>query len=361
MNLRLSLLVVSIAFSCAKPPAPAVFGDVAAVRARSGMDETRRLAPQTVAEAERLTRLAEQAHSDGEPALAQFAAERALAAYARADVEARLGRTEEGLRAALADQARLETDRATLTRRQTEAARELSELDLRLGIERDLDVTMDIGQASPEREAARAKAARFTATEARLLCASARLLGADRSKVALLDASLDQLEESLTEATSPAPLPEATQLRADCLTILGETRRPSLLAHPADPASDRLLAALAEAGFGPRFEDRGIVISVPVTRGKSGMSPATRDRLKLLAKMAQAHEVGLLVVSFAGAGTRPARSEALLAEAKRLFGEEGVTRLEGEALAESARWTPREAKQARETTEELEIVFVTRH
>ncbi len=361
MNCRLPFLFVGIAIGCANPPPPAIFGDMAAVRSRSGMTEIRRLAPQTVAEAERLTRVAEQAHAKGEPANAQFAAERALAAYARADIEARLARAEAGLEAAHTEHKRLETAEASLTRKQTEAARELSELDLRLGIERDLDVTVEIGRGSPEREAARAKAARLTATEARHLCASAHLLGVDTPRLTQNRTALEEFEESLAEKDSLAPLAQATQLRADCLAILGEARRPTLLAHPAQVGSDRLFLAISEADFNPRAEDRGIVVSLPLPHTKSGIDASTRDRLTVLARMARSHDAGLMLVSYAGAGTQPTASAVLLDQAKRLFSEEGVTPLEGDALALDRRWTAAETASTKRPTAFLDVVFVTHY
>lgn len=362
MRLQVLPVAVLLAVSCASPVRPPVLSELDAVRARPTMAETRRLAPQGHQEAERLFERAESAWRDGQIASSQIVAERAMAAYQRAEVLARIARATEGLESAKKELAHLEQTEAELTSKQKVAAAELSDLDLRLGIERDLETIPPATASSPDREAARRRAARTTITQGQLLCTSALLVEPTEKTAQQLLSSLAELSERLESTASAVPIDQALKLRSQCLARLTELRRPARQANPVSEAGDRLFVELAEVKFAPSRDDRGIAVVLRQVFDRRGISSEAKTQLGQLGAVAKTHKAGLLVVLHDAKGDATAASQARLQQVTELLRGAGAQSIKG--IAAGARLPEVGAAPgsgAREANERVEVVFVTRN
>ena len=88
-----ALLLLGFA-ACAPMPRPAVMREVESARASAAVKEAAKTAPQAYADAELRRTQAEAAFNDDNQPSAQILSEQALAAYARATVQARLVRAQ---------------------------------------------------------------------------------------------------------------------------------------------------------------------------------------------------------------------------------------------------------------------------
>jgi hypothetical protein len=358
MKGKLLLVTLGCALSCASKVRPPILSELDAVRARPTMAETRRLAPQGHQQAERLFERAEAAWEEGQIAGSQIAAERALATYTRAEVLARIARAEQGLQASQEQLARLEQTQAELTSKQKTAAAELADLDLRLGIERDLEPIAPTTGSTPEREAARQRAARSTLAEAQLLCASASVLSPGSHATEALLSAIDELYGRLESTTVAVPVDQALGMRSRCLARLTEIRRPLQQASPVSTASDRLFVELGEAQFSPSRDDRGISVVLRQVFEKNAVSETAKRQLTELGVLARSHSTGLLVVLHDAKGEPTSSSQKQLPKLSELLRAAGAPSVQpyavGGRLPEVATTTG-----TGQNTQRLELIFVT--
>jgi flagellar motor protein MotB len=276
------------------------------VRAGAAAAEAKTNAPDAFAHAEKIRGEAEAAFTRGDTAGAELLGERALAAYAHAHALARIAQGEALRTESQGALAAAEGDLAALDADQARVAADVDALELKLKVTRDAQSIQPSGRANPEREKARAAAARALAAQARLLCGAARLLSggpalgapaAGSPPDAKLSAQIDEAEAALGKveaelsAATLAPVDGATRARAGCLAALTAIRRAATPVTRAPGLGDALLAEISATGkLDPVRDDRGVVVTLRgAFGGGAALSPAGEARLAELGKIAAAH------------------------------------------------------------------------
>ena len=347
--------------ACAAVPRPRILGEVEATRRGAAARHAEQLAPQAHAHAEKLRARADQAFSSGDRAGAQLLGEHALAAYAHAFVLARLVKAEKEVVREQTRLAKAEQELARLDEQQRRLASEADALELRVKVATDALPLTPNAPSGPEREQARREAATTYASQARLLCTSARLLDPKLGGLDTDFSKLDALDKALL-SKAPVPIDEAIALRSACLKRLTLVRRPARQTAPAAGRDDTLLTELSQTGqFAPFRDDRGVVV---VLRGLFGaankLAGGADERLGLLGRIAKAHaDFPVLVVVHAAApsaGDRDTRRGELVSEALR---KAGATRVEVRVAgaAQPVLEPSRAGSAAR--NERIEIVFIS--
>jgi hypothetical protein len=355
---RVALGAILGLVGCGAHVRPPVLAQAAALGASPQGREARELAPVTFAEAERYRADAERAADRGERARAELLGERAIAAYARATVQARSVRAKVALERAKAEALAADAERATLQAEQARADAEVRDLEGRARLAREARPAGAPGAINPAREAARLEASRAVGTEARLLCLSARLLGPPAAALAPADAQLADLAKALDAKARQAPLELALRARAACLTALVQTRRDARGKGPADQADVLLTALSREGSFVTSRDDRGVVVTLHDAFAGPGLSPAGRERLAGLAKVASAHP-NLPIVAVVHEGDEPRgaaleRSRQRGQVVKQALGERAEIVLAGATRPVA----PAVGRGDRARNERLEVVFV---
>jgi hypothetical protein len=279
---------------CASIPEPRILGRVEAVRRSPSVNEARRLAPTTVAQADALADQARRVLDEdetGAEAAAQHIAEAALATYETARATSR---------AVLADRRRdaaakqRDASAEELVGLEADLARQSADvvaLERELAVLTELEMPKPSPAASAEREAARRVAARSLALDARLLCASAALLGADAATLAPAVAEVTSVEEAIA-APGATPIDRAARVRARCLEELTKVRRktpPVAPAARAEASADALLAELSAARTEPSRDERGVVVVLRDVFDGDRVSVRGAARLAELDRVAAAH------------------------------------------------------------------------
>jgi outer membrane protein OmpA-like peptidoglycan-associated protein len=347
---------------CAGAPAHlAALDDMERVRNAAGAREGAKLAPEAYARAEQERRLAREAHTSSDDVGATLHAQRAVAAYDHALVVARLARAT----AELAD-AQKSLDDATAQEQALEISRARLEADAQELEDRARVVRQRLYPApsilpTPEREAARMVAARSLATQARLLCAAARLAVADAAGLADADGEVVALTERLAKGVRPAPIDDAARARARCLDVLTRARRG---ASDGAGEADALLAELSAAGgWDPARDERGVTVTLhDAFRGPELTDKATA-KLKELGRVAVAHPafaVQVVVHDAAGAASNDTmdakRAEAAIQAL--VSGGAPAPRVQAELAGTQVPIVDPSDAKARARNERLEIVFV---
>ena len=315
-----ALALALLAAGCASGTvvASSSLADMDRVRSSPGAHEGQERAPQQYAHAEDERRLARQADAEGDGPAATLYAERAMAAYQRALVLARLARATDDLAAASAALQVADEQARQLAASRSDVEREADELDKKLRVARDALQPVPSGPADPAREAARLVAARALATQGRLLCGAARLLSPSLTGLADAEKAAADLDARLglagAEALRPAPIDAAARARAACLGLLTHARRDTGGAGGGD--ADSLLEELAASGsWEPSRDERGVVVTLrDVFKGTAIEAPA-RKKLEELGRVAAAHPSFAVQVVVHDATTPNAREA--LADAQR--------------------------------------------
>ena len=306
---RLALFALVMACSGARPQLP-LLADVE--RARAATAQEGELAPQALAEADAERGRARSIYEAGDDISASLHAERAIAAYQYTRMVARSAR-------ATADAAKADAELAQKTDelRALEAARKTAERDgdelaKRLLIAREMKSPAASGPADAQREAARLRASRALAMQARLLCGAAKLVSSTAAGLDAAMQSLDALDKKLEGSPKTAPIDEAARARTTCLSILTTARR----ANAASSSADVLLSELSAASLSPTRDERGIVVTMrDVFRGNAIDAPA-QPRLEALGRVASAHgdlPIQVVVHDAIAASTSDERAKAVAA------------------------------------------------
>lgn len=327
-------------------------------------------APQVHAHALELEKSAQQALAAGDVPAAEIFAGGALAAHEHAWVLARLARAE---RRRLAAEAELEEQRRALAELQVQEQRlraEASDLELRARVVKNALPLAAHEAASPERIAARRKAAAALSMQGRLLCVAARMLGeADAIQQPL--AQLDELDRELEAGKGVRALETATELRSQCLRVISTVRRrQSRAAEPArggagarapgSAPADLVLAELSAAGQAPARDERGVAVVLrDVFAADGSLSTAGRAQLQSLSETAKAHPdfPVLLVGHTSGGAARPAMDRQLAALTAELTAL-GIERVAAHDAGARQPLLPPQLPRARERNQRIELVFV---
>ncbi len=290
------------------PMRVASLDEVERVRVTDASKDAASRAPEIHARAEQEREFARAAHAGGDDVAANLHAERAIVAYGHAGAVARLS----GAIAALAD-AQKALDDATAQEQSLAASRAKLELDAqdlerRAQVARERLLPASSGEATADREAARLAAARALATEARLLCGAAQLVGAgavgaaDPAGVNDAQAEVERLDGRLAKPSAPAPAPQgaaagsaarpaiiddAGTVRARCLDALTRARR---AAGRDEGRADALLAELsATGGWDPTRDERGIVVTLRGVFQGPTLTDDGKAKLEGLGRIAASH------------------------------------------------------------------------
>jgi hypothetical protein len=288
------------------------------VRAGAAAQDAKKYAPSAFAHAEKLRREADEAFAAKDIAGAQILGERALAAYAQANVLARVTRAEVQARQADAALAAAKAELSALDADQMRVQAETDALELKVKVVRDAQPIVPSGPADPDREKARLAAARTLALQARLLCSAARLLmdgsreGTSSAPATAAAPSTTKGSASPASSTAPAedlatamaelgnldavlsaggtaPIDGATRARAGCLAVLTNVRRAATPVARAPGAGDALLADLSKALWSPSRDDRGVFITLRGIFAGDALTPAGETRIAELGRVAAAH------------------------------------------------------------------------
>ncbi|HZU84630.1 MAG TPA: hypothetical protein VE987_16990 [Polyangiaceae bacterium] len=330
------------------------------VRASPGAREGAQLAPEAYARAELERDAARQAHASGDDVAAVLHAQRAVAAYGHALAIARLARAT----ADLAD-AQKALDDATVQEQALEASRakldrDTEELEQRVRLARERSLPAASEAATPEREAARAVAARSLGVQARLLCGAARLIAPDAAGLPDAVADVSALDQRLTKNVRPAPIDDATRVRARCLDILTRSRRG---AGNDAGANDALLAELSAAGgWDPARDERGVAVTLRDAFQGSELSGGAEAKLKDLGRVGASHPgFGIQVVvhdAQAPLGDAVDAKRADAAVRALVAGGAAAARIDAELAGARVPVADPSDARTRARNERLEIVFV---
>ncbi|HEU4406220.1 MAG TPA: hypothetical protein VFS43_13225 [Polyangiaceae bacterium] len=344
--------------ACGAHVRPRVLDEAGALGTSAQGREARELAPMTFAEAERFRLDGERAAKDGNEARAQLLGERALAAYARATIQARALRAKVALERANADLAVPQGELASLQAEQGRADAEVRDLETRSRLAREALPAGAPGALDPGREAARLEASRSLATEARLLCLSAKLLGGAAGALGPAEAQVAELGKALDAKPRQAPVELALRTRASCLSALVQSRREARAKRPAEDADVLLTALSREGSFTTSRDDRGVVVTLHDAFAGGALSAGGRERLASLAKVAAAHPT-LPLVAVVHEGEEP-RGAALERSRQRAGAVKGALGERAEVvLAGASRPVVAATGRAeRGRNERLEVVFV---
>jgi hypothetical protein len=354
----IAVAAVTLALSCASPARPGILSQLDAIRQTEAVKEAAGYAPQGQAQAELYRETAEKLWKQGKTASSQIAAERALAAYERTRTLARIVRTQSDLATA---SYQLEESQKVLTQLEAEqkkVAAEHADLEMQFKVERDAEQLASPLPASPAREAARREVARALSGQGRLLCASARLLSAEKEPFEAKFKGLDTLDADLAKERVPARIDVATKLREDCLGALVAVRRPKIASNPQGTAGDELFVRLSSAHLTPSRDDRGIAVTIhDAFTGNELASPA-KLTLKLLEPIVKEQSAVPLLVVVHGAHSNQARDAARGHAAAEALRQMGASELDVRVAGDRLPLLEHNRPGADRRNERLEIVFV---
>jgi flagellar motor protein MotB len=358
--MKRALLVLVFLAACGGQRAsiPAI-DDLERARAGNQAKEAQRLAPQAFAEAEQLRGEAIKARDDGDDVGAALRAERAIAAYERAMVLARLARATTDQAGAQTDLARTETELHSLAATRAEVTRDGDELEKKIKIAQELHAPPPAGPADASREAARLVAARSLAVQARLLCGAAHLVVPSLTGLKEAEDAAAALEKKLEGTPKPAPIDDAGARRVACLDLLTKARRTTEGQTTTD--ADALLSELSSASWSPTRDERGVVVTLRDVFAGSQVNVTVEPKLKDLGRIAAAHSgLGVQVVvhdsfELKGGAERAAAIQKLL-----IAGGASADKVSAEAAGtKNPVVDPSDAKN-RARNARVEIVFVTK-
>lgn len=356
--------------ACAGTPRSALLDKVGEMRSAPAAQEAAKWAPQVHAHALELEKRAQEALAEDDVPAAEIFAGGALAAHEHAWVLTRLARAE---RRRLAAEAELEEQRRALAELQAQEQRlraEAGELELRARVVKSALPLAAHEAASPARMEARRKAAAALATQGRLLCVAARMLGESESVQQPL-ARLDALDRELEAGKGARVLETATELRSLCLGVLSDARRSqsrsseptrNVAGAPAASATpaDRVLAELSAAGQAPARDERGVAVVLRDVFGADGrLNAAARTQLQRLSETAKAHpDFPVLLVGHSGGGAPRLPMDRQLATLTSELAALGIERVIAQDAGVRQPLLPPQLPRARERNQRIELVFV---
>jgi hypothetical protein len=350
--------------ACASPPKPTILTEIDAIRDNGSTHQTRELVPQAAARAEKLRADAHAAWQKGQTASSEILGERAIVAYSDARELGRIVRVEQRVLETKAAVHEAELGLLKLEADQKKAAAEAADLEAQLRVEREAEIPADPKASTPDREQARLVAAKTAISQARLLCVSAKLLGGPDSpkgtEVTAALSEIDAVQTKLATNKPPVSIRDAMGARSRCQLLLAEVRRPTRMSSPTSEKSDQLFVELAEAGYAPSRDDRGIVVTFNDAFAGDGLDKKLLPKVADLGRLAQSHDqTPLLIVTHSKQGDPKAtdrqRGDAVAGKLR----EGGVKNLQVEAVGGRLPIALDSDLGAARRNERLEVIFVT--
>lgn len=291
----LAAILGTASVGCGRPPRPSLLAEAdRASRSPASADASTQV-PQAFARADQLRRESQAAYERNEIAASSILAERALVAYERAAVLARIAKAAVVGETAKQELARWEEELRTLDAEQARLTADVEALEVRVKVLQDAEPIASTGKAEPEREAARRTAAREILVDARLLCAAARMIEPRATGADEADAEVSKAEAAIGTAGRPTAIDDARRARSRCLSLLTSTRRAT--SQAATVTADQILAELsAKGGLSPVRDDRGVIVAMTPDQ----VAPRhPKGALEEAAAIAAAHpELPVLVVAW---------------------------------------------------------------
>jgi hypothetical protein len=296
----LTIFCLSGVWSCSSASRPSVLDQSKATAESDNLEQARKLAPQAYARAEGLQQHAEQAHSEGRPALASALAGRALVAFRRAALQAQKVQATERIAVANHASSGRELEIAKLGGLQEAIAAETKRLELRVEVATNTLPRMPLSAEGGQRAAARAETARSLAEASRLLCVAARLVAPSDERAVAQTKAAEALLNELATLPPHVGLERAMDQRVQCLSVLTQAKRTST--QQAPDAGDELLSSLSPsfADLRPHRDDRGVVLTALSAWDGRQLTPSGRDIVDRVAKLASSRPTPLLVVLHPG-------------------------------------------------------------
>jgi hypothetical protein len=364
MRRESSLVLASVwLFGCATHAPPQTLVDADNVARSPAVVQANELAPQASGVARGLLEQAHALDREGQAAEAAVVAEEATAAFEQAFALTRAARAE--MRIERSEQA-LAEERVRLAEFEAAQARATQEADafeLRARVALDKEAISDVETLTPERARVRRQAAIQLASEARLLCISAALLGRKTETLVQAQSDVQALESDLGRGSVQNDVyPRAAALRTSCLRELTLTRRPLSQKAPDAAGSDRLLADLAAttAVFAFR-DDRGVVVNLRTPTNKDGqLTEASRSLVELLARTSKQHAAfPLLVVGHSATGADAGAAETAARAVAQALTEYGSAAPAVEAVGPKQPVVDPRVAGAGAHNSRVEVIFVT--
>ncbi len=256
------------------------------------------LAPLAFAEAESLLKSAKEADARGDSTTASILADSSIAAVQRAVALARTIRAQRALDEATQGQAASTLEQAKITEELQRDEAATADAEMQLKVVTDAEPLYAIAPSSnAEREKARRELAMSLSAEAKLLCATARLVTSAPPAIVDAEALVTSLEQALAQPPpAPAPMESAMRARAACLSSLTLARRPQAQSSSRDRA-DALLSAVSQAGgFSPSRVDSGVQVTLTRPFQGADLSKDAATKLSTLGKLASSYPEPLLVI-----------------------------------------------------------------
>ena len=360
--LAASLGLVALASACGAAPAHVgTLDEMERVRGAALGAQDVQLAPEARARAEQERAIALQAHASGDDLAAALHAERAVAAFGHARAVARLARATAELADAEKIVADATTEESSLESSRARLERDGEELERQIRVAREKTTPAASAGSTPEREEARAVAARSLAMQGHLLCAAARLIAPDGAGLHDAEGEVTAVTERLAKGARPVPIDAAASSRAHCLDVLTRARRSA--AYDAGTA-DALLAELSAAGgWDPSRDERGVTVTLHDAFKNAALATPAEARLVELGRVAAAHPLfGVQVVVHDSRAPLPGDAvDAKRAEAAvqaLVKGGAASTRVHAELAGVLAPLVDPRTARGRERNERLEVVFV---
>lgn len=345
--------------ACAATIRPPVLVEAAGFRSGAQGAEAEKYAPQAYAHATNVERQAEE-RLDADDALgAELLGERALGAYNRAFLLARLAKAADRELRAYAALDAAKKALATTEEQHVALLEESKALEMRLNVIRDAVPVVPNPPADKAREEARRTAVRALALQARMLCIGAEMLSPKHESLARLFAGIEELENA--SLSGPAPIDEAIRLRSGCLEALSSIRAPGRTSSPAHSEADALLSQLSAAGYEPHRDDRGIVVTLRDVLERGALSPSAASRVQQLAQVSKTHPQLPLLVAAHAVGRRATKEASAAADAVMAALEShGVKEARSVIAGAGLPLAVQAAHDAKDLNTRVEIVFVDR-
>jgi hypothetical protein len=364
MNQHGSLVLAAFwLFGCGAHVPPQTLVDADNVARSPAVAQSNELAPQASAVARGLLQEAHALEKDGQTAEAGVVAEEAIAAFQEAFALTRAARAQVRIERSQQALAEEKVRLAEFEAAQARATQEADAFELRARVALDKEAIRDVETLTPERARARRQAATQLASEARLLCVSAALLGRKTEALTRAQSDVQALESDLGTGSVQNDLyPRAAALRTSCLSELTLTRRPLAQKAPDAAGSDRLLAELAATSAVFAFrDDRGVVVNLRTPTNKEGrLEEASRSVVELLARTSKQHSAfPLLVVGHSATGADATAAETAARAVAQALTEYGATAPAVEAVGPKQPVVDPRVAGAGAHNSRVEVIFVT--
>lgn len=298
-----ALVAAGVVYGCAQQPRPAPLVAATDTRHSPAIQQYRDLAPQQFAHAEALHQQAEDLYEQDQITASSIVAERAIVAYERVAVIARLAQAQLNEAQAGKQLASLSTTQQTMDAEQERLKADIEAMQQLIKVVQDAQPLESSTPTDASREQARLAAARAIAVDAQLLCSAAQLINSRLDGLQQAQKEVLELQNTLAQWPKPAPIDTANALRNNCLSLLTLARTSNGTSSSSAPNStqtsarsdtpssgssrlaDEVLVQLSQVGnLAPSVDDRGVIV---IVRGDPTRDESAKHAVQALADTAK--------------------------------------------------------------------------